>query len=295
MSREVCVVAPAKVNLYLGVGAALPSGYHAVTSVLHTLELADELTIAEAGSLSLSCVTDLGIPPEENLVWRAAVAMGEATGREPGLGIEIVKRIPHGAGLGGGSSDAAAAIAGIAHLWGEDPLDERFLEIARSLGADVPFFLYGGAALMGGRGDELVRLLPALDAPVLLVRPARPVSTAAAYRAFDAAPSPAADESETVEALVARDVDALARALANNMEAASVAVVPEVGEALAWVRTQHGVLGAAVAGSGSAVFALVTSSERTRALADEAAANGWWSVATSLRQPSVCVAEEGSG
>jgi 4-diphosphocytidyl-2-C-methyl-D-erythritol kinase len=295
VSREVRVVAPAKVNLYLGVGEVLASGYHAVTSVLHTLELADTLTIVPAAKLSLCCATDVGVPPEENLVWRAAVAMGEALGREPHFEIEIAKQIPHGAGLGGGSSDAAAAIAGLAHLWGEDPLDERCLQIARSLGADVPFFLYGGAALMGGRGDELVRRLPALDVPVLLVRPHRPVSTAAAYRAFDAAPVPAAGESGTVAALVAREAGALARALANNMEAASVAVVPEVGEALAWVRGQEGVLGAEVAGSGSAVFALTESIERTRALADEAATRGWWSVATRLRQQGVDVTKKGSG
>lgn len=293
MSREVHVLAPAKVNLYLGVGDVLPNGYHAVRSVLHALELADELTIREAGRLSLNCATDLGVPPERNLVSLAAIALGEALGREPAFAIEVTKRIPHGAGLGGGSSDAAAAIAGIACLWGVDPLGELCLRVGRSLGADVPFFLYGGAALMGGRGDELLRRLPPSNAPVVLLRPEKPVSTAAAYRAFDAVPCPPAGETETVEALVARDDLLLARSLANNMEAASSAVVPEVGEALAWMRAQEGVLGAEVAGSGSAVFALADNAERASELSEAASMLGLWSVATRLGPHGAAVTEKG--
>jgi 4-diphosphocytidyl-2-C-methyl-D-erythritol kinase len=288
------VSAPAKVNLYLHVGGLLPSGYHAVRSVLHTLELSDELRIVESPRLALSCDEDLGVPPQENLVWRAATAMGAALGRELDFEIRLSKRIPHGAGLGGGSSDAAATIAGLAHVWGVDPLGRRCLEVARSLGADVPFFLYGGAALMGGRGDVLVRRLPPLAAPVLLVRPAQPVPTAAAYRAFDAAPVSVDDEDGIVAALGSSDLEAVAQALANNLAPAAIAVVPEVGEALAWARAQDGVFAAEVAGSGSAVFALVDSGARASVLARDASARGWWGISTGLRPQGVMVTEEES-
>jgi 4-diphosphocytidyl-2-C-methyl-D-erythritol kinase len=144
------VAAPAKVNLYLGVGPLMPDGYHAVDTVLHALELHDDVRVSAAPGFALSCHPDVGVPMADNLACRAAHALGEAFGRPVNAEVVLSKRIPHGAGLGGGSSDAAAVITGLARMWGVGPTDDRCVAAAATIGADVPFFLYGGAALMTG-------------------------------------------------------------------------------------------------------------------------------------------------
>jgi len=291
------VFAPAKVNLHLAVGRLREDGYHELTGVFHALELADEVSLEPAESLELMCDADLGIEPEDNIALRAAVAMGREFGRAPLVRIGLMKRVPHGAGLGGGSSDAAAVIAGLATMWNAETTDVRCVAAAAGVGADVPFFLVpGGAALMTGRGDRVAReLVPLGGTPVVLVRPPLPVSTAAAYRAFDAAPVAAEEPDAAIAALETGDVTALGRALANNLEAASAAVVPEVADALAWTRTATGVLGAAVAGSGSAVFAIVESDHAAAAIARAAEDRGWWSAATRLGASGVRVDHDTGG
>jgi len=280
----ITVSAPAKVNLHLAVGSVRTDGYHDLTGVFHTLELADTVRIVPASSLTLDCDSDLGVAAEDNLAYLAAVRFADAVGRMPNVAISLLKSIPHGAGLGGGSSDAAAVIAGLALLWGVDAADPRRIAAAQSLGADVPFFLTpGGAALMVGRGDVVARALPALaGVPVAIVRPQQPVPTSAAYAAFDAEPIIGASPDAVVAALESSDVGALALALSNNLENASSAVVPAVAEAIAWMRTQPGVRGAAVAGSGSAVFAIVTSDEHAQQIRSAAEARGWWGASTRL-------------
>lgn len=291
------VTAPAKLNLHLSIGSRRADGYHDLEGVFHALELADEISIEPADELSLECDIDLGVALTDNLAYRAALAMGEAFGRRPAVRIHLLKRIPHGAGMGGGSSDAAAVVAGLATLWGESVEDERCHEVAASLGADVPFFLVpGGCALMVGRGDRVGRALPALaHTPVAVVRPPEPVPTAAAYAAFDADPRPTRSADSVVAALVSSDRASLAAALFNNMEAASSAVVPAVEDALAWIRAQRGVAGAAVAGSGSAVFAIVAEDGDAQRIARDAGDRGWWAAATQLADHGARVCDDARG
>lgn len=286
-----CVSAPAKVNLHLAVGGLRPDGYHQLTSVFHTLDLSDTLSFREAPGLSLECDVDLGLASEHNLAHRAAVEMGAAFGADPDVSIAITKRIPHGAGLGGGSADAAAVIAALATLWGASPRDERCIDVARSLGADVAFFLVpGGVALMTGRGDVIeAELEPFPGAPVVLVRPPVPVSTAAAYSAFDKHPIAEPSPDAVIAALAARDLRALGASLANNLAQASIAVAPEVRDALEWLRAAPGVTGAEVSGSGSAVFAICESHEVAESAACAAADRGWWSLVTALGGSGVAV------
>jgi len=291
------VSAPAKVNLHLSVGALRSDGYHDLEGVFHTLELADEVLIEPAESLVVECDLDVGAEPHQNLAYRAALAMAAAFDREPAVRVSIAKRIPHGAGLGGGSSDAAATVAGLSTLWGVDPTDPRCIEAAASVGADVPFFLVpGGCALMTGRGDRVEReLRPFAGVPVALVRPPEPVPTPAAYGAFDADPRLPRPSDAVVAALEAADPVRLAAALFNNLEAASSAVVPAVAEAIAWTRLQDGVLGAAVAGSGSAVFAIVSSEKDAQVVAGAARSRGWWAAATRLGGSGVRVHDDMRG
>lgn len=281
----ITVEAPAKLNLYLGVGARREDGYHDVETVLVALDLADTVTVSPARELSLSCEPDVGVPAEANLAWRAAVALGEAVGREPAAAIRIEKRIPAGAGLGGGSADAAAVIAALARAWEVAP-DAFVLEnVASSLGADVPFLLRGGCALYHGRGDRFVRDVPLPGAVFALVNPGVPVPTAAAYAAFDRMLRAKAPGTRHVsDALrLERTPRALGEALFNNMTEASTGLVPEIREALSVVSSASGCLGAAMAGSGSTVFGVFEMEEPARAAVDVAAARGWWATTARVR------------
>ena len=278
---RVIITAPAKINLHLEIGARRADGYHDVESVFQALRIADLVDIRLADRLSLVCSPEMGLIETENLGYRAAQALGHRLGRDPDVSISIRKVLPAGAGLGGGSADAAAVLVGMAILWGIDPADPLLVSVAAELGADVPFFLAGGAGLYTGRGDEFVRALPHLSMPVALVKPPEPVSTAQAYAAFDRLPStPTPDISVLEEALASGDLAAVARATFNNMTQASIDVVPSVGEALALCQSKTGVLGSLVAGSGSAVCALCESDGAAERVAEAASQLGWWSAAT---------------
>ena len=169
------------------------------------------------------------------------------------------------------------------------------LRVARTLGADVPFFLIGGAALMTGRGDVLEAALPAARSQIVLVKPQASVPTAAAYAAFDQAPAAAPGPAGVVSALSGGDSLALAEALSNNLTSASATLVPEVIDALAWLGEQPGVLGAAMAGSGSATFALCENAASARSIAEAARARGWWAVATETSPSGVRITDEDEG
>ena len=288
--RAIVVTAPAKINLHLGIGGVRPDGFHDVTTVLHTLTLADTIRLTPAASFSLSCDTDLGIPAEQNLALRAARAFHQEFGEPAGVAIELSKRVPSGAGLAGGSSDAAAVLAGLAEMTGHQD-DPRLATVARELGADAAFFLAGGAVLMAGRGDLIVRTLPPLEVAVALVKPPAPVHTALAYKEFDANPVAAVAPDGVIAALEAGDAAALGASLTNNMTDCAIALVPDVADALAWVSTLPGVLGAAVAGSGSSVFALCADEGVAARIANEAPARGLWGVATTTSLAGVTWAD----
>lgn len=292
-SEALHITAPAKVNLFLSVGAVAPDGYHPVETVLHALELADTVTLAPANRLEFSCSHDLGLPHELNLAHRAAVAMGERFGREPRAAIAVEKRIPAGSGLGGASADAAAVIAGLVTLWELDPQEPAVIEVARSLGADVPFFLVGGAARFTGRGDVLEHALPAIDAPVVLVRPAEPVPTGEAYAAFDrGAPTPQPSPDTMDAALRSGDAAAVASRLFNAMTPSSSSLVPAIGDVLDLVRGGEGVIAAEMSGSGSAVFGICDGYNSARECAAHAREAGLWAVATHF-SPHGCVVRPG--
>ncbi len=286
--------------------SAAPSK-HRVDTIMHTLALADTLTlsvlpadgVASASSdlLSLSCDAPLGIPLVDNLAYRAVVSLADGIGRpylghEPGqrVRIAIEKHIPVAAGLAGGSSDAAAALLACAHLWGVDPLADVCLSTARSLGADVSFFLYGGAACFDGYGDRLAALLRPVDCPVVIVKPVQGVPTQAAYRAFDEAPVALPPQEPLLSALVApsildderRRCARVALTLANNLAPASERVLPELRDIRTWLSGQPGAMGALLAGSGSSTFALMGTMDAAVRVVQSARERGLLGIATSL-------------
>src|SRR5258708_3032566 len=184
MTDRVRVAAHAKVNLFLRILARETSGYHQIETAFTLLELADELVVTRtAQGVELKANgPDLG-PDEENLPVRGARAVLDATGRRFGVRIELTKRIPTGAGLGGGSSDAAAALHAVNALADNAVPRHELHHFATKLGADVAFFASGAPlALAWGRGERLYRLAPPPAAPALVVVPPLPVATPVAYR-----------------------------------------------------------------------------------------------------------------
>ncbi len=139
--------APAKVNLTLEVLGRRDDGYHDIVSIMQTVDLCDTITLEPADALAIEC-DDTSIGPSANLALRAATLLNESTGGGKGAKIRLEKRIPVAAGLGGGSSDAAATLVGLNRLWGLDLPIERLVGLAAGLGSDVPFFIHGGVAMV---------------------------------------------------------------------------------------------------------------------------------------------------
>lgn len=249
------VSAYAKVNWALNVTGRRPNGYHELDMLMQTVSLCDTLALEEDEALSLTC-DQADVPCDgRNMVLRAGRALQQATGCTRGARIHLEKRIPSQAGLGGGSSDCAAALHALNALWGLNlPLD-ALMEIGLTLGADVPFCLTGGLCRARGLGEQLTRL-PAPRRTVLLVKPPEGLSTPEVFAAFDRLPAPeAADVEGAARALEDTDDPLLARTARNMLTDAAVSLCPEVGETLKRLRS----LGAqfcAMSGAGSACLAL---------------------------------------
>ncbi len=169
------VTAPAKINWSLEALHIRPDGYHELRSVLQTIDICDTLTLEPAEGIDLALMGHPGVlrdlPPDQNLAVRAAVALREHASVAGGVRITLEKRIPGAAGLGGGSSDAAAALRGCNALWGAGVGDNELGAIASAIGSDVPFFLAGGTAAVAGRGEVVEPLPDARAAPLLLALP----------------------------------------------------------------------------------------------------------------------------
>jgi 4-diphosphocytidyl-2-C-methyl-D-erythritol kinase len=197
------------------------------------------------------------------------------------LHVVIDKRIPFEAGLAGGSSDAAATLRALADIWGIDPLGEPVLHAAQSLGADVTFFLYGQCAFMGGSGERLLRRLPQPALDLALVKPAKGVSTAAAYAAFDADPQPMPSVKRFVRLLETPGVspDVLAEGMANNLCPAACGILPELEALIVELASQRGVYRALLTGSGSTVFGVCEDSRAARRVAEYFERRGYWAKA----------------
>ena len=256
---------PAKVNLFLRVLAREDTGFHAIETLFCRVALHDTLEITRTDS-GISLVVegaDVG-PLEQNLAWRGAEAVLDATGRCFGVAMRHIKRIPAAAGLGGGSSDAASALLGVNSLANHAVPRSELFNMAHQLGSDVPFFLSEASlALAWGRGQRLLRLPPLPPQPMLLLVPESPVATAEAYQWVDEM-----RQHSGIRAAVALDQDVLARwseiarLAGNDFESVVFGRFPPVRAAFeALARTRP--LLCRMTGSGSTLFA-VYRSERDR-------------------------------
>ena len=244
----------AKINLSLRVLGVLADGYHELRTIFQSIALHDTLSIRRVrGPFWLVC-DDVACPADStNLVWRAAEAVWTASGR-PGsarnVGVTLTKQIPIAAGLGGGSSDAAAALRAFARLWRVDA--KRLPDIAASLGADVPYFLEGGTVLGLERGDVLFPLIDRPKAWVTLVVPSFGISTKDAYTWFDA--DVGVERPLQPNGSLSAQGFAL-REARNDLEPAVAKRHPEIGRMVSALRAA-GASYAAMTGSGSTVFGI---------------------------------------
>lgn len=256
---RVRALASAKINLWLRVFGRDAKGYHAVESLFQLISLADELVVERAGG----GVALAGAPPElgpiaENLVVRAASGFLAACRAAGGVRIVLVKKIPWNAGLGGASSDAAATLASLNRLFGAPLSAGDLLELAASLGSDVPCFLTGSALALGwGRGERLLALPPLPPRPVLVVPPPAPVRTAEAYAWIDKDRG----TEQTGEFAAVFRADAFGSWAAvrshshNDFESVVAGHLPQIGHWLDRLRETDAFL-VRLAGSGGAIVAL---------------------------------------
>jgi 4-diphosphocytidyl-2-C-methyl-D-erythritol kinase len=271
--------APAKVNLDLLIGGRRPDGYHELDSLVVFAGAHDLLTLERAGELSLSVdgATAGSVPAgAENLVLRAAEALAREAGVPPAATLQLTKALPVAAGLGGGSSDAAATLRGLNRLWHTNLAPERLRAVGLSIGADLPVCVFGRAARMRGIGDRVdpVRSLP--DLPMLLVNPRQPLATGPVFKALQMrepmARAPLPTRPSVVELAIY-----LAESR-NDLEPPAISLLPAIGEVLAVLRALPGCLIARMSGSGPSCWALFATSQELEAAGQSVrtAHPGWW-------------------
>jgi 4-diphosphocytidyl-2-C-methyl-D-erythritol kinase len=284
----------AKVNLSLAVLGRRADGYHDIETVFQAIDInpQDEIEFhpaeTPADAIELICENLPGVAREDNLIWKAAVALRAhvketatatlASGEIPGVRIVLRKNIPFGAGLGGGSGDAAATLLGLRRFWNLDVSDEALSGIAAGLGSDVPFFLQGGTALGRGRGEELAPMPDIPTEHLVVIFPGVAVSTASAYRSLNLGLTSASSDPRIQRFLdLVKNGSCCRVGIFNDFEAVILPAYPEIAEAKSFLE-RRGATATLLSGSGSSVFGFFSDEESAHVAAqaaDEAGRAGW--------------------
>lgn len=273
------LLAPAKLNLYLEVGPLRPDKYHDIDSIFQSITLYDEIILEPAASGEIELEEEGIAEREKNLVYRACIALRDCgLTRRPGatgVRVRLRKTIPHGAGLGGGSSDAAATLVGLSRLWGLNPAPGQLEALALKLGSDVPFFLVGGTARCTGQGERIEDWNDPFDrAPPLhyvLAFPRTPVATRDAYGALDRSRGPdfaltAPSPLDSIPPDSIRNRLGLGELYFNRFESVVFSLYPEVGRVHS-ILSREDFLSVRMSGSGSTIFGVSRSAEEAERLA----------------------------
>jgi len=273
-THELTEAAPAKLNLALHLRRRRPDGYHDLETVFAFTEFGDTLSVAPAQHLELRVEGDFAAAAgagDDNLVTRAARALAAVAGVSGGARLTLAKRIPVAAGLGGGSADAAAALRLLARFWKIDWPVARLVELAATLGSDVPACVVSQTCFGSGRGEALAPWPVVLTGtPVLLVNPRVAVPTGPVFAGWDQV-----DHGGIAVGAALED-------LRNDMTVAALALAPVIGEVLVRLADTGADL-VRMSGSGATCFALYADAEARDAAAAALAASGWWLAATKLR------------
>lgn len=262
--------AHAKINWSLDILSTREDGYHEMDMLMQRIGLHDELTFTNARFLSLTINGRSVSPAGKNLVLKAANAMMEHSGRQFGARIEMIKRIPVRAGLGGGSADCAVALMALNRLWRINFPAKKLMEIAATLGADVPFCMEGRFCRVQGIGDRMTHIKGAPEIPLVLIMPSEGLSTAGVFGEYDGmnlAPL-CLDIPALSEALKAKDFEKCKTLAGNSLEVPAIKLLPEVQEHIDRLYA-HGAKFAHMTGSGSCVFGAFESDEAAAKAVEE--------------------------
>lgn len=273
MTETVRLYAPAKVNFRLDVLSRRPDGYHELRMIMQRIGLYDEIDISlqQGSGISLVCNHPYIPRDQRNIVWKAAVEILNCYGKDAGIRIAMQKNIPVGAGLGGGSSDAATVLMGLNELLGTGLTDRQLMTIGAKLGADVPFFIFKSPAVAEGIGDRLTPLEQMPKLWLLLVNPGIHVSTAWVYRNLSLTREKVAAKLPFLYKSAA-DVCSI---LANDLEAVTLRRYPIIQEIKNRLLTA-GADGTLMSGSGSTVFALFSSESAAHNALDALSLDNRW-------------------
>jgi len=256
-------LARAKINLTLDILGIRVDGYHEVAMIMQIIELADELELKKIPSgisLKMDATKIVGgenIPTDEkNLAWRAAIEFQKFCGKDLGVSIELKKKIPAAAGLAGGSADAAAVIRGMNCLYETNLTEKELCAIGERIGSDVPFCIIGGMCFAQGRGEILTQLAPVKKFNVVLAKPSGEISTAWAYKNYDANPAQNHPPNQKIiEQFKRGDYDAAFKNFSNVLEDVALKKIPEIADCKRKM-ISAGAKVALMSGSGPTVFAL---------------------------------------
>ncbi len=266
---ELTVKAYAKINLTLEILRRLPSGYHEIKSVMQQTALCDDLTITEAHAGITIESANSNVPRNaRNSIWKAAALLKERSGADCGVKFKLVKRIPVGGGMGGGSADAAAALVGLNKFWQLGLSQMELFEISQEIGMDVAFCILGGTALATGRG-EIVEPLPSPPKlPIVIVNPGVFVSTRTAYEGLKVDQLTFTDKSaQMIDAIQRQDFDGIVTSLHNDFESTVLDEYPVIGAAKRDL-VEAGAEAALLSGSGASVFGIARDAAQARAIAE---------------------------
>ena len=279
--QALTVLSPAKVNLYLEVLARRPDGYHDIESVMQLVDLCDRVHLERAPA-GISLTVDGGEVPADptNLAYRAAALLGERMGLRDGVRIHLEKRIPVGGGLGGGSSNAAAVLAGLSRLFDLGQPPEALARLGAELGSDVAFFLSPGLALVTGRGERVRPLAPWPPRWLVVANPGVSVSTAWAYREVSSKLTEGERRSTIQPFVIGGALPWPPTWAFNRFEEAVLPQRPEIRR-LKSLLEAGGAEPALLTGSGASVFGVVRDAASAEALAHRARATGVFAAAVS--------------
>ena len=265
--------ANAKINLTLDILGTREDGYHEVAMIMQEISLHDTLSMGKINQgISLTIVIEgqQGTLPadESNLSWKAAALVQKEYNLQEGVEIHLTKRIPMAAGLAGGSADAAAVLKGMNHLFRLGMTEARLCELGARLGSDIPFCIMGGTMLATGRGEILTRLPSFPRLSVVLAKPPVGVSTAWAYKTYDAGyDGPHPDNEAMLEAIHGGDAHKAAGLLCNVLEGVTETEHPVIAD-YKRLMMEHGAMASMMSGSGPTVFGLVREKQQAWHLAD---------------------------
>lgn len=265
--------ANAKINLTLDILGTREDGYHEVAMIMQEISLHDTLSMGKINQgISLTIVIEGqqgNLPADEsNLCWKAAALVQKEYNLQEGVEIHLTKRIPMAAGLAGGSADAAAVLKGMNHLFRLGMTEARLCELGARLGSDIPFCIMGGTMLATGRGEVLTRLPSFPRLSVVLAKPPVGVSTAWAYKTYDAGyDGPHPDNEAMLEAIHGGDAHKAASLLCNVLEGVTETEHPVIAD-YKRLMMEHGAMASMMSGSGPTVFGLVREKQQAWHLAD---------------------------